>query len=222
MKKKLLLFPYVLVYCFAAFAQSPSPQYPNMPSPKSYRTKLGLKAGFNWSYVTADQSGVNLNSKSGYMLGAFLAPPSKGGLGFRTEIVYSRQGYNYDNGGRNTDVINQYIYLPQLTTFNIGKFFQLQLGAQIGYLINAKKTTSDKDSSITDLMNRFDYGFAGGVELNPIAGLIIGARYNLGLGKLYKHYEQSATNPNPFPLPFDPQTVNLKNGVIQLFAGYKF
>lgn len=191
-------------------------------TPKRNARKLGLKAGYNWSYATASQSGVSLNSKTGYMIGAFLAPHSKG-LGFRSEIIYSHQGYSFANGGQNTSVMNDYVYLPQLTTFAIGKFFQLQLGGQIGFLLNSEQSSSNaKDSSMTNLMNRVDYGFAGGIELNPAAGFIIGARYNLGLGNLYKHYQETAASPTPFPLPFNPQTTNLKNGVIQISVGYKF
>src|SRR5437660_1453643 len=80
---------------------------------KKYKTKIGLKAGYNWSYATADQSGINLNSRNGYLFGAFIAPASRGGFGFRSEIVFSRQGYKYDEAGTTTDVLNDYLYLPQ-------------------------------------------------------------------------------------------------------------
>ena len=78
-----------------------------------------------------------------------------------------------------------------------------QAGGQIGFLLNSKLTEDIKDTSITSLMNRTDYGFAGGVEVYPFKGLLIGGRYNLGLGKLYKRYENAA-NAKPYPLPFNP------------------
>lgn len=187
----------------------------------AYKPKLGLKGGYNWSYLTGSQAGFNKDSKSGFMVAAFYAPSSSG-KGYRTEIVFSRQGYSFDNGGRNTDVLNDYIYLPQLGTFGIGKVAQLQLGAQIGYLLNAKMSDGTKDTTITGLMNRLDYGFAGGLEIYPFKGFLLGGRYNLGLGKLYKRYEQSMTNPNPYPLPFNPETTDFKNGLIQFFIGYRF
>lgn len=188
-----------------------------------YGPKLGLKAGYNWSYLTGKAEGITKDNKTGFMLGAFYAPTSKG-RGFRTEIVFSRQGYSFDNGGKNTDVLNDYIYLPQLVTSGIGKVFQLEVGAQIGYLLNSKKKTASGDSAITNLMNRLDYGFAGGAEIYPFKGLLIGGRYNLGLGKLYKHYQDqlSTTNPQPFPLPFNPEKTDFKNGVFQLYIGYRF
>jgi hypothetical protein len=192
-------------------------------SASDYKTKLGVKVGSNWSYLTGSAEGLKKDNKTGFMVSAFYAPTSKG-RGFRSEVVFSRQGYSFDNGGSNTEVLNDYIYLPQLATFGIGKFLQLQAGAQIGYLLNSKLSKGSKDSTITGLMNRFDYGFAGGVEIYPFKGLLIGGRYNLGLGKLYKHYEDQLTNPNPkpYPLPFDPEKTDFKNGMFQLFIGYRF
>lgn len=214
MKKTLYLFSALLLFATAIQAQK---------NASDFRPKLGLKAGYNWSYLTGNAEGFNKNNKTGFMLGAFYAPTSKG-RGFRTEIVFSRQGYSFDNGGQNTDVLNDYLYLPQLITFGIGKVFQIQAGAQIGYLLNSKKKTASGDSTLTNLMNRLDYGFAGGLEVYPFKGLLLGARYNLGLGKLYKHYEDqlSTTTPRPFPLPFDPDKTDFKNGVFQLYLGYRF
>lgn len=191
--------------------------------PSNSGPKLGLKGGYNWSYVTGKAEGITKDNKTGFMVSAFYAPVSNG-RGFRSEIVFSRQGYSFDNGGRNTDVLNDYIYLPQLATFTIAKAVQIQAGAQIGFLLNSKLTKGGKDSTITGLMNRVDYGFAGGVEIFPFKGLLVGGRYNLGLGKLYKHYEDQLTNtnPKPFPLPFDPEKTDFKNGVIQLYIGYRF
>ncbi len=59
---------------------------------------LGIKAGYNWSYISGSSEGFKKESNNGFMIGAFYAPVSRG-LGFRTEIVFSRQGYSFDNGG---------------------------------------------------------------------------------------------------------------------------
>jgi hypothetical protein len=183
------------------------------------KTQLGLKAGYNWSYLTGKKEGFKPGNQTGFMASVFLSPRSKF-FGYRTELVFSRQGYSFDNGGTNVDVLSDYIYMPQLTTFTIGKYVQLQAGAQIGYLLKSQAASAKKDTTITGLMNRFDYGFASGLEIYPFKGTIIGARYNLGLGKLHKRYESMATN--PYPLPFNPETTNFKNALFQLFIGYKF
>jgi opacity protein-like surface antigen len=189
-------------------------------SSKESKPKIGIKAGYNFSNVIGSQSSFDPKHNNGYMVAVAFAPTIKNGLGYRGELVYSKQGYSFDDGGKNTDVMNDYLYMPHLMTYTIAKVVQIQAGAQVGVLLNAKKSSGGKDSVITDLMNRFDYGFAGGVEVYPFKGLIIGARYNLGLGKMYKQYEQTSTT--PYPLPFDPSTTNLKNGILQLFLGYRF
>lgn len=213
-----------LSWCFVILVSAISAQntITGKKTSNDNKLRIGLKAGYNISYLNGTKSGFSAGNNNGFMIAGFLGSAAKSLVGYRSEIVFSRQGYTYENAGTNT-VMNDYIYLPQLTTINITKFLQLQIGAQIGYLLNSKKTAGDKrsDTSLLDFMNRIDYGFAGGLEIHPFKGLIIGARYNLGLGKMYKEYDPSASS-GPFPIPFDPATVNLKNGGIQFFAGYQF
>jgi len=208
--KKILILAIIAASAISVSAQSP----------KESKSKFGIKAGYNFSNVIGSGSSFDPKHNNGYMISAFFGNSNKNGLGYRSELVYSKQGYSFDDGGKNTDVMNDYLYMPHLMTYTIANVVQIQAGAQIGVLLNAKKTSGSKDSSITDLMNRFDYGFAGGVEVYPFKGLIIGTRYNLGLGKMYKKYDQTATT--PYPLPIDPSTTNLKNGILQLFIGYRF
>ena len=153
------------------------------------------------------------------MISAFFGSSNKNGLGYRSELVYSKQGYSFDDGGKKKNLMNDYLYMPHLMTYTIGKVVQLQAGAQIGVLVNAKKTSDSKDSSITDLMNRFDYGFAGGVEVYPFKGLIVGSGITWDSGECISNMTKY---PTPYPLPFDPSTTNLKNGILQLLVDYRF
>jgi hypothetical protein len=110
-----------------------------------------------------------------------------------------------------------------MMAINITKFIQLQLGMQIAFLLNAKADSSKAASSgnpyskVIDYYNKFDYGATGGVEIHPFKGILIGGRYNIGLGNLYK---MTATDMTGQP-SFIPN-VNVKNNVVQIFAGYKF
>jgi opacity protein-like surface antigen len=219
--KKSLSFLAAVMFMSAIHAQNVST---NEQEKKGDKPGIGLKAGYNISYANGVNTGFNPGKNNGFMIAGFYGLTGKSIIGYRSEIVFSRQGYTYDDAGSNTEVMNDYIYLPHFLTVNVTKYLQLQAGMQIGYLLNAKKSGTEKssDSSMMDFMNRVDYGFAGGIEINPIKGLILGARYNHGLGKMYKQYEGSATNPSPFPLPFDPATTNLKNAGVQIFIGYKF
>ncbi|MEO8712798.1 MAG: outer membrane beta-barrel protein [Parafilimonas sp.] len=183
--------------------------------------QIGIKTGVNFANVT-NASSVSNSSRSGFLAGIFLAPKSKGILGFRTELIYSRQGYNYASNTNTGNVNLDYILLPQLTTINITKYFQLQLGAQMAFLINAKADSSSSGNNnsygkLLSYYNRFDYGFAGGIEIHPYKGLLIGARYNISLGNLYSNIDSSSgTNPSFIP------KVNTKNNVVNIFIGWRF
>ena len=153
--------------------------------------QFGIKAGVNFANVT-NASDISASNNTGFLAGIFLAPPSKGVLSSRTELLFSRQGYNYSTNTNTGKVDLDYILLPQLMSINITKFFSIQVGAQMAFLVNAKADTTSSSgatnpySGIMDFYNKFDYGFAGGIEVHPFKGLLIGARYNISLGNLYK------------------------------------
>ncbi|HEV7330193.1 MAG TPA: porin family protein [Flavisolibacter sp.] len=206
MKKIFFLVGFMAIVLYKGYAQ--------------IKNGLGVKAGYNWSYLTGEKEGIQFGNKTGFMAALFFAPPATKGFGYRTELVFSRQGYSFDEGGKNMEVLNDYIYLPQMTTINIGKVLQLQAGGQIGFLLHSREKQDQKDTTITGLMNRFDYGFVGGLEICPFKGFMVGGRYNLGIAKLHKQFE--TTPSNPYPLPFNPATTNFKNGLFQIFVGYRF
>ena len=212
---KSLLFIFILsmVGCIAAAQKT-----------KTSSIGLGLKAGYNFAKVTGASS-VNAANTNGFHFGAFYSPGSNKGFGYRTEIIYSKQGYDFAKANTTGSVTLDYILLPQLTTVNITRFVQLQLGAQIAFLINAKADSAVNNGAnnpynkVMDYYNKLDYGFAGGVEIHPVKGLLIGARLNISLANTNK--EQSAGIGLPAYLP-NASGANLKNNVLQIFAGWKF
>lgn len=187
--------------------------------PCSLMAQIGIKAGLNFAKVS-NASDINSSSKSGFHAGIFLAPPSKKIISSRTELLFSRQGYDYKNGTITGKVDMDYIQLGQLMSVNITKYFSLMFGAQTSYLISARADSSNNnggsgtENKIMDLYNRMDYGYAVGVEIHPVAGLIIGARYNVSLAKVYKDI-QNMQAPS-----FTSE--DAKNNVIQLSVGWRF
>jgi hypothetical protein len=214
----MLLFP-VLVFC-----QDETGKKKEKNNAKDMKMKIGIKAGLNFANVTKASS-VNSSSHTGFMVGAFLAPPSPGIFAYRTEVIFSRQGYDFKAGANTGTVDLNYIILPQMMGINITKFVQLQFGAQMAFLLNAKvdsakaaSTQANPYSQLMDYYNRIDYGAAAGIEICPFKGLIIGGRYNISFGNLYKDLE----NPTPGTTPSFIPKVDAKNNVVQLFIGYKF
>lgn len=182
--------------------------------------QIGLKAGLNFAKVSKS-SDINFNSsnRSGFHAGLFLAPASKKIISSRTEILFSRQGYDYKTGSNTGNVNLDYIQMGQLMSVNITKYFSLMFGAQTAYLISAQVDSSNNtgnatENKIMDLYNRIDYGYALGAEIHPVAGLIIGARFNVSLAKVYKDL-LSAQKPS-----FTSE--DAKNNVVQISVGWRF
>jgi len=186
------------------------------------QAQFGVKAGLNFANVS-NASSINNSSRTGFQAGIFLAPQAKKILSSRTELLFSRQGYNYKTGTNTGNVNLDYIMLPQFMAINITKYFQIQLGGQMAFLLNAKVDSSNGGSgssgnSILDLYNKFDYGYGGGVEVHPVSGLLIGARVNISLGNLYKDIASTTPGTSPSYVP----KVDIKNNVFQVFAGWAF
>lgn len=190
--------------------------------PAHHLIGIGLRAGLNFANIT-HASDLNSSAQTGYHVGVFFSPPGKI-LAPYTELVFSRQGYDAATGETSTSTKLDYLYFQQLMAINVTKYVQIQLGAYSGYLLNAKKdsgqTQTALDSagygSLLSSFNRFDYGATGGIEIHPIAGLLIGARYNLSFNGLYKQALTVQTGSMSSP------TINPKNNVIQIFVGYRF
>ena len=184
--------------------------------------QIGIKGGLNFANVTKASS-INNSSRTGFHVGLFLAPPSRGIIGSRTELIFSRQGYDYKTGNNTGNVNLNYIMLPQYMSINITKYFSIMLGGQMAYLLNAKvdstasATTGTPYDGIMKLYNRFDYGYGGGIEVHPVSGLILGARVNISLGKLY----ESSAYTSGEPPSFIPK-IDVKNNVFQVYAGWRF
>lgn len=183
--------------------------------------QIGIKAGLNFAKVS-NAADINSSNKSGFHAGLFLAPPSKKIISSITELIFSRQGYDYKKGTSSGTVDLDYIQVAQLMSINLTKYFSLMFGVQTAYLISANVDSSNAASiggstyekSVMDLYNRVDYGYAVGVEVHPVAGLIIGARYNVSLAKVYKDI-QSFQQPS-----FTSE--DARNNVVQISVGWRF
>jgi hypothetical protein len=222
----LLKLPAILLMLLPFTLLGQQPGQPDQPAPPKVKKEhhsigIGIKAGLNFANVT-NASAINSSTRAGYHVGAFFSTDPKRIIGSHTELLYSRHGFNYKNDSVNGSVNLDYLMFTQMMAFNITKYFQIQLGATTSYLLNVRADSSQYSTgnASTDKLlsyyNRFDYGFAGGIEIHPIAGLLIGARYCLSFANLYK--QSAFTGGGSFTTP----SVNFKNNVVQLSVGYRF
>jgi hypothetical protein len=196
--KKILLFSFLLI-------------------PFLLPAQIGIKAGINYARVSK-ASDINSSSRSGFHVGLLLAPPSKKIMSSRTELIFSRQGYDYKSSTNTGNVNLDYIQMGQLMSINLTKYFSLMFGAQTAYLISAQVDSSNGNGSTENkmmgLMNRIDYGYAVGAEVHPFKGVLIGVRYNVSLAKIYKSVQS-------FQMP-SFSSEDAKNNVIQFSIGWRF
>ncbi|MDP4151805.1 MAG: porin family protein [Bacteroidota bacterium] len=221
----------LLLLPVALFCQQPSMQQPTSSQESGTKTKksehhfigIGILAGYNFANVTGASS-ISTSSRAGYHIGLFLAPDSKSILGSRTELLYSRHGFNYSGGDTTNGAVNlDYIMLTQMMAFHITKYVDIDLGGYTAYLLHVKSDTTQMPSipgypnysSVLSFYNRFDYGIGGGIEIHPFMGILIGVRYQYSFSNLYK--SSSAGNPS-----FQAPSVNLKNNIVMISVGYRF
>ncbi len=197
--KRICILILLFIFCNSLFAQ--------------LGLNVGLKAGLNYSNLT-NSTGINADRFTGYLIGGFIAPKPKKFLGFRSEFILSRQGYNYRTNTDSGDVTLDYILLPQLITFNFSKRMQLQIGGQAAFLLNTgvDSTGNGSSGSLFNYLNQFDYGFVAGGEIVPLGGFFIGARTNISISSLSK----KGTRPNYIP------DSKARNNVIQAYVGWRF
>jgi hypothetical protein len=188
-------------------------------APFFVQAQIGIKAGVNFANIS-NAASINSSNKSGFNIGLLLAPASKKIISSRTELIFSRQGYDYKNSSNTGNVNLDYIQMGQLASINITRFVSLLFGAQTSYLISAQADSTKNSggsgsyNNIMNFYNRIDYGYALGAEVHPVKGLIIGARYNVSLSKVYKDIQNLQTP------SFTSQ--DAKNNVVQIFAGWRF
>ncbi len=189
------------------------------------KAQFGLKGGWNFTNVTSASS-ISTSSSSGYNVGVFFTTPYKNVIGSKTELVYSRQGYNYATGAVTGKVNLDYIMLPEYFCINITHFFQIYAGEEMAYLINATADSSNSSipgapaqyNQIINYYNRFQFALGGGVEVHPIMGLLVGARINFSLTNLYSIPSTTAPTEPPSFVP----TINVKSNLFQIYLGWKF
>jgi hypothetical protein len=108
------------------------------------------------------------------------------------ELLFSTKGTKAEYGGAAFDQevkfnLN-YLDLPVLAVFKLGKAAEIHVGPYVSYLLNANIShDGDLGSGVDDLdrgnFKAFDYGLSGGFGLN-FGGIQVGARYNYGLAEI--------------------------------------
>lgn len=150
-------------------------------------SSFGLKGGYNLASVR-NSDGNETDERQGFHVGFFGESNINNFLALQMELTYSQQGYIVENSNFKLTQKIDYLNVPLMLKLYPTKTFYLEAGPQIGYVISHKENI---DTFIGGSNSNFDpqsldWGANVGLGFKSETGLILGARYHYGLGKLYE------------------------------------
>ncbi|MDV7186607.1 porin family protein [Lutibacter sp. TH_r2] len=167
-------------------------------------SSFGLKGGYNLASVR-NSDGNETDQRQGFHIGFFGESNINNLLAIQIELTYSQQGYVIENSSFKLTQKLDYLNVPFMLKLYPTKTFYLEAGPQIGYLISHKENVEtfigSSDSNFDP--HSVDWGANVGLGFKSETGIIFGARYHYGLGKMY-------------------EDTNEFNNVLQLSLGFVF
>jgi hypothetical protein len=155
------------------------------------RAKVGIKGGLNLSNFI-NETVTDKNVRVGYHVGVFGQLFVNEAFAIQPEVNFSTKGNKVVT---NAGIIDQetkfnlnYIDIPVLAVFKLGKVVELHAGAYWAYLVGANIDTDGDLGDGFDQLDRrnfknWDYGLVGGLGFN-MGAVQLGARYNYGLQEI--------------------------------------
>jgi hypothetical protein len=171
--------------------------------------QFGLKGGINFATLSGDVQ--NASSRTSLHFGVTAEFTITDKFSIQPELLYSGQGYKYEEFLYKDVTKLDYINIPVMAKFYVAEGFSLEAGPQIGFLISAEEDWYENgQGGVYDIKNEIestDFGLNFGAGYKLDNGLNFGVRYNLGLSNVYKNYG------------FNYDT---NNSVLQISVGYFF
>jgi hypothetical protein len=149
--------------------------------------RLGAKLGANLNKVTGKSFSEEFDLS--YHVGGFLEIDISKKFGLQPEVYFNQatatrtSGFNTlytANPNANTDIRLNYLSIPILLRYNVGKIVTLQAGPQFSILMNNDNTLLQNGE---EAFKGGDFAMAGGVTLN-LKMLRVYGRYNIGLSNI--------------------------------------
>ena len=154
---------------------------------------FGPKVGINLS----NQTLLDGDYKTGLTAGVFADYRFSNLFALSADVLYSRQGAKGDDAKIKTDNLN----IPILANFYLVKGLAVKAGVQPGFLLGA-------NDGMKDAFKTFDLAVPVGVSYDFNCGLILDARYNIGVTKVAKaEYSDDS---------------KIRNSVFAVTAGWRF
>lgn len=175
---------------------------------QSQNLKFGIKSGINLSKYTPEISIDNIKladyqNKFGFYLGMYANISISKKIKFQPELLFSTQGtkilienisltdatgISIDNGNIESKINESTILLPLNILYSINDKFSIEVGPQLGYIINRKEEITEnilvQDIGIINEdidYDKFDFGFNLGIGFKIVESIKLNTRYFFGL-----------------------------------------
>lgn len=149
--------------------------------------KFGLKVGFNRSSINDEarvqDSGVT--PRPGFHAGGLAHVHLKGNWALQTELMYSKEGANYEKTGYTGKTDLNSVNLPILIQYMVGPGFRIQTGPQFGLFTSANYENTDNEEQRKTDIQKWNVSWSAGLGYLTNFGLGFDARFNLGLSNIY-------------------------------------
>lgn len=160
---------------------------------------FGPKVGLNVTNITHSHG----DNKVSINAGIFGLARFNDWLGFQAEVLYSRQGWR-DKVTMDGDDVKvkyrvNYLNIPILARFYVWDGVSVDLGPQLGIALNAKEKYKHSGNSVKEKihhLNTLEASFVMGLSYEFDLGLILSARYNLGLSNVFDKDQFGSSNKN--------------------------
>jgi hypothetical protein len=184
---------------------------------------IGLKVGYNYATLKGNVSdGANFKPYHGYYAGITLEFPLSNLFSLQVEGIYNRRGANITSNTYGKAKLNlDYLSLPVLARFNVGKGINLHIGPQLEYRIDKPNFYFDAGTDpVTrvkdDALDIIDGAMTVGIAYMTDAGWFFEARWVQGLTSVFEADETSLTQIGISP------DYNFKNRTLSVGVGYRF
>lgn len=156
--------------------------------------KAGIKGGLNLSNLYVNEADDE-KARVGWHAGFYGQLFASEGFAIQPEVNFSTKGTGVtrvdNSSARYESNFNlNYIDIPVLAVFKLGRFAEIHAGAYWAYLLSAEIRNNDRnpDNEFTtvdrDNFDDWDYGLAGGIGFNLGQAAQLGVRYNYGLNEI--------------------------------------
>ncbi len=142
---------------------------------------FGVKAGVNISNQTLDDAA---KYKAGFTGGIFVDYRTCNWFAVSVDVLYSRQGSKIKDS--DVKLRTDYLNIPVLANFYLTRGMALKTGVQPGFLLAAKAKEGDVKVDAKNIYKTFDLSIPVGLSYDFKFGLILDARYNIGVTNLAK------------------------------------